>query len=146
MNRGSGMNLSSACRWCLVSCAVLAFGCAKQQYSECQPPDDHLQILFKAKSGTNPFGHSFCIVCNPSLEPDEYVEWAREMGANENPEMNTPCLYVYGAAELGLANGYESLAQCQTAVCDGGGTYADFVSRQNGNIDLGPILDPDREQ
>ncbi len=132
--------------WIVLGTLILTVGCAKQQYGECSPPNEELQILFKAKSGLHPFSHSFCIVCNPSLEEGEYMEWAGEMGANMSPDMDTPCLYVYGSSEIGLDNGYESLAQCQSAVCDGGATYADFVSSRNGNIDLTPIIGPAEEE
>jgi hypothetical protein len=132
--------------WIILTCLTLTVGCAKQKYGECSPPNEALQILFKAKVGANPFSHSFCIVCNPSLEPEAYMEWAGEMGANMSPDMDTPCLYVYGSDDLGLPNGYESLEQCQAAVCEGGATYADFVSRRNGNIDLEPIIGPAEEE
>jgi hypothetical protein len=144
-NRGTKMRHSQL-PWIILSGLILTVGCAKQQYGECSPPNDELQILFKAKVGVNLFSHSFCIACNPSLEPEEYMAWAGEMGANMTPDMDTPCLYVYGADDIGLPNGYESLAQCQAAVCEGGATYADFVSRRNGNIDLDPIIGPAEEE
>lgn len=125
----------------VLGCLLLFVGCAKQQYGECAPPNEQLQILFKPKVGANPFSHSFCIVCNPGLQPDEYVDWAVAMGANQNFDMDTPCLYVYGDRDE-MPSGYETLAECQSAVCDGGAIYADFVSRQNGNIDLDPVIGP----
>ena len=136
---------SSSLHWLVLGALCLSAGCVKQEYGECSPPNEDLQVLFKAASASNPFSHSFCIVCNPSLEVDEYQSWAGEMGANMDPDMDTPCLYAYGAEEE-LPNGYESLAQCQAAICEGSATYADFVSRMNGNIDLEPIIGPAEEQ
>ena len=136
---------SSPLYWTVLGCLLVTVGCAKQQYGECAPPNDALQILFKAKVGANPFSHSFCIVCNPSLESDEYVDWASDMGANLDPDMDTPCLYAYADRDE-MPSGYETLAQCQSAVCDGGAIYADFVSRRNGNIDLDPIIGSDEDE
>ena len=128
--------------WLLPAIAVLAFGCAKQQYAECPPPDEDLKVLFKPKNEANPFSHSFCIVCNPSLEPEEYAAWVESMGAAATdvpPE--TPCLYAYSDREAN-PEGHQTLAQCQAAICDGGASYSDVVSRRNGNIDLDPVIGP----
>ena len=73
------------------------------------------------------------------LEPEEYGAWAIEMGAPQAPE-NTddlvPCLYVYQPG----AN-IESRKECVSLVCEGGADYNDMVNdKQNGNFDLGPLL------
>ena len=137
--------VSPSLHWLVLGALCMTVGCVKQEYGQCGPPNEDLQILFKAESGSNPFSHSFCIVCNPTLEFDDYQAWASEMGANIGPDigpdMDTPCLYAYGADDE-LPNGFESLAQCQAAICEGSATYADFVSRLNGNIDLEPIIGP----
>ena len=128
----------------LIVLAIMLFGvgCVEQEYGECAEPNDELKVLFKEKISINPFSHSFCIVCNPSLESDEIEAWAEDMGASEvsdNPE--TPCLFAYADGDE-FPNGFETLAQCQSAICDGGATYSDIVSRQNGNIDLEPLIGP----
>ena len=113
--------------------------CSGQQiYDQCEAPNDHLEIMFKAKT-VSPFSHAFCIVCNPQLEPEEYGPWAIEMGAPQAPE-NTddlvPCLYVYQPG----AN-IESRKECVSLVCEDGADYNDMVNdKQNGNFDLGPLL------
>jgi hypothetical protein len=99
--------------------------------------------MFKPKIKGHPFSHSFCIVCNTEIEPSEYHDWAVSMGANEtnpaNPEL--PCLYVYNLSARETGINTNSLAACKSLVCDGGATYSDMVSPQNGNIDTGPMLD-----
>ena len=123
-------------------CVCAAIGCTKQKYGECPAPESHLKVLFKAKSGLQPFGHSFCVVCNPELDPDEYAQWAAEMGAESAGEMpETPCLFAYADADE-FPDGFETLEQCQTAICEGGANYNDAVSRDNGNLDLVPLIGP----
>ena len=120
----------------------LTIGCAKQEYSECAAPNDHLKILFKEKSGAHPFSHSFCIVCYPSLSSEETSVWVESMGASSGSEPpETPCLYAYADREE-FPEGFESLAQCQAAICEGGATYSDVVSRMNGNVNLDPLIGP----
>ena len=68
------------------------------------------------------------------------------MGASnvpENPE--TSCLYAYADREE-FPEGFETLAQCQAAICEGGASYNDIVSRMNGNIDLDPLIGPADEE
>ena len=129
--------------WGLFIGLFLVMGCGKQEYDECPAPNDNLKILFKEKISAHPFSHSFCIVCNPSLSSTEIQAWAEDMGSSsvsEQPE--TPCLYAYADREQ-FSEGFETLEQCQSAICEGGATYNDSVSRQNGNIDLDPILGPE---
>jgi len=121
---------------------VLAVGCTQQKYGECPEPDTDLKVVFKAKSGLNPFSHSFCVVCNTALAPNEYGAWAEEMGATaagETPE--TPCLFAYADADE-FPDGFETVEQCQAAICEGGAQYNDAVTRQNGNLVLDPIIGP----
>ena len=129
-------------QWILAAVLVMSSGCAKQQYAQCDAPDDHLEVMFKGAPPASPFGHSFCIVCNPDLEFGEYGDWAVEMGAPEAPT-NTdgllPCLYVY--SEVPFTNGPDTLEKCESLVCDGTARYNDMVRDTNGNFDLGPILD-----
>ena len=123
-----------------VSFLLLGSGCIKQEYDECDPPQEDLQILFKKKSNVHPFSHSFCIVCNPQLSSEEIQAWTVEMGAesvSETPE--TPCLYAYADRDR-FPSGFETLEQCRINICQGGANYNDIVSRQNGNIDLDPLL------
>ena len=120
----------------------LATGCAKQEYGRCTPPDDHLRVMYKARSGLNPFSHSFCIVCHPGLSPEAYAAWATEMGAMNPPDDTDgllPCLYVYDPARSEA--GIDSLNMCVSLACDGGGRFNDMVSESNGNFDLSSILD-----
>ena len=122
--------------------ALSAAGCSSQQYGECQAPDDHLKVMFKPKSAANPFSHSFCIVCNPDLTPEEHAAWALEMGAPNvpgNAENMLPCLYVYPPENAG-GNGASSLKQCKSWICDGDASYNDMVSDKNGNFDLEKLL------
>ncbi len=127
---------------CLLVFALLAaVGCAKQEYSQCEAPKDNLKIMFKAKNPAHPFSHSFCVVCNPGLSPDEHAAWALEMGASNvqsDAEQMHPCLYVY-SPENWEGNG-ASLEQCKAWVCSGEATYADMVSPKNGNIDLDDLV------
>ena len=123
-------------------CMLCAIGCNRQEYSQCEPPHDHLEIMFKDRSDVNPFSHAFCIVCNPGLEVDEYIDWASAMGAealNVDPNDVHPCLYVYDPtrSEAGITD----LAMCTSLVCDDRANYNDLVSKENGNFDLSPILD-----
>ena len=94
--------------------------------------------MFKDKLKAHPFSHSFCIICNTEIEPSEYADWAMEMGAPQGPS-NTdavhPCLYVYGNGE-----NTDSLSQCKALACGGNASYNDMVGKNNGNFDLGPIL------
>ena len=134
------MNMPYA--WLLAAITLLAFGCGKQQYAECPPPDEDLKILFKPANELHPFSHSFCIVCNPSLAPEDYAEWVVSMGAAEpEGQPETPCLYAYSDREAS-PDGTPTLALCKASICDGEATYNDVVSRRNGNIDLEPLIGP----
>jgi len=128
--------------WILLLAVIIVIGCEKQEYSECAPPQEDLKILFKEKLSIHPFSHSFCIVCNPDLSSEEIGAWAESMGVNsapENPE--TPCLYAYADREE-FPEGFETLEQCQSAICEGNASYHDIVSRRNGNINLDPLIGP----
>ena len=128
--------------WLLLLACSLPLGCAEQQYGACSAPQDDLQVLFKEKSKFNLFSHSFCIVCNPNLDEEEVVEWMMSMGADAVSEVpETPCLYAYADRET-QPKGFETLAQCQEAICEGGASYHDVVSRENENIDLDPLIGP----
>ena len=123
----------------LIIC-ILYIGCSKQEYTACPMPNDDWKILFKAKSQVNPLGHSFCIVCTPNFSSEAVVEWMNSLGVDlgsESPE--TPCLYAYADREA-FPEGFETLAQCQSAICEDGARYNDVVSRMNGNINLDPII------
>ncbi len=133
---------------CLATATLLACGGnagAGQEYGQCESPNEHLKVMFKPKITGHPFSHSFCIVCNPQLEPEAYGEWALAMGASQAPD-NTdgllPCLYVYDptAPETGIDT--DSLERCQSLVCDGEAEYNDMVNEINGNFDLEPLLNP----
>lgn len=130
-------------RCALLSLFVFAFlgACDSQEYAQCNAPDDHLEVLYKAKNPVHPFSHPFCLVCNTEIEADEYASWAESMGGSgdiSSPEGLHPCLYVYGeGADI------PSLEACQALVCDGGAIYNDMVSKTQGNVNVGPILDPD---
>jgi hypothetical protein len=125
--------------WMIVA-AVLASGCVSQEYGQCPPPDDHLEVLYKAKNPAHPFSHPFCVVCNTELEEDGYNAWSQQMGGTGNiadEDLGTvhPCLYVYGdGSEI------KDFEQCQSLVCDGGATYSDMVGKGQGNFDVKPIL------
>ena len=127
-----------------VMCA--AVGCKTQFYSECQPPEDELKVLFKKKSSTNPFSHSFCVVCNPEIEAGDYIDWAVDMGANalDPADLDTvhPCLYVY-LPDNDPAESIDSLEQCEALICDGTADYADMVGKGQGNFDVTPLLNPE---
>ena len=118
---------------------LLSPGCSKQQYAQCDAPNEDLKVMFKPKITGHPFSHSFCIVCNTEIEPEEYYDWAVSMGGNVNNPVNpeAPCLYVYSSSEEDT----DTLAACKSLVCDGTASYSDMVSPNNGNIDLGPMLD-----
>ena len=123
-------------------CTLFTFiiGCVEQEYSACPEPNNQLEILFKEKSNIQPFAHSFCIVCNTDINSEEIQSWAMQMGASsvdENPE--TPCLYAYANRDL-YPDGFETLEQCELAICEGGASYNDIVRRDNGNINLTPLI------
>jgi hypothetical protein len=127
--------------WIVGPLLSLLAGCASEEYGQCDAPDDYLKVMFKDSSSASPFSHSFCIVCNPNIEPAEYGAWALQMGAPEAPELTEglhPCLYVYGGPP-GTDN-TESFESCRSLVCDGGATFSDMVGKGNGNFDLQPIL------
>ena len=113
-------------------------GCDNQEYGQCAPPADHLQVLFKPKNPVHPFSHSFCVVCHNDLSEADYAEWVQDMGGSGDigpVDGLHPCLYVYGdGADI------ESLAECQSLICEGGAAYNDMVSKEQGNIDVTPIL------
>jgi hypothetical protein len=91
----------------------------------------------------NVFSHSFCVVCNTQISPDEYEEWANEMGSPQMPDAYDnvhPCFYVYAPDSLDLEDGIDSLALCESLVCDGGAEYADMVGKGQGNFDVTPLL------
>ena len=119
---------------------ILSAGCGgadSQEYGQCEAPDDHLEVMFKPKTPGLVFSHSFCVVCNTAIEPEEYGAWAEEMGATSVPETpELPCLYVYTGAE----SNFGSLSQCQSMVCGGTATYSDMVKSSNKNFDLTPLL------
>ena len=132
--------------WVLLIVCYLIIGCTSQEYGECSMPDEDLRILFKEKLSIHPFSHSFCIVCNPSLSSEEIGAWAVSMGVSSAPDdPETPCLYAYADREE-FPEGFETLEQCQSAVCEGGARYNDIVSRMNGNIDLDPVIGPANEE
>ncbi len=123
--------------------AILLFsvGCVQQEYGQCDPPDDNLEVMYKPKT-SSPFSHPFCIVCNTDIEPDDYAAWATDMGAQPpgSVEDVLPCLYVYTGNHTGPE--IETLEECESLVCDGGAQYNDMVGKNNGNFDLDPILNP----
>ncbi len=128
--------------WMWIGLALLlGAGCAtgdSQEYGQCEAPDGHLKVMFKPKNPLFMFSHSFCIVCNTAIEPEEYGEWAEAMGATSiPPDPDLPCLYVYPENPENI----DSMSQCHSLVCDGDGTYSDMVSSSNGNFDLTPVLD-----
>ena len=128
-------------RTIIASLIIMSVGCSQEEYSECASPRNELKIMFKPKYEAHPFSHSFCIVCNPLLEESEYEQWAVDMGAPQgpsNPENVHPCLYVY----TGNNTDIDSLAQCESLVCDGNAVYNDMVGKENGNFNLDPILNP----
>jgi hypothetical protein len=120
---------------------LLGAGCANgdsQEYGQCEAPDDHLKVMFKPKTPGVVFSHSFCVVCNTAIEPEEFGEWAQAMGATNIPEdPYLPCLYVCPGAPENV----DSMSQSHSLVCDGEATYSDMVSGSNGNFDLTPVLD-----
>ena len=127
--------------WLLVGMTlILGAGCGgvdSQEYGQCEAPNDHLKVMFKPKTPGMVFSHSFCVVCNTAIEPEEYDDWAEEMGATSIPNTpELPCLYVYTGAQ----SNFGSMSQCQSMVCDGTATYSDMVSSSNGNFDLTPVL------
>lgn len=116
---------------------VLTSHCSNQEYGQCEPPKDNLQVLFTPKSHLHPFSHSFCIVCSPDIASHEYEDWVLEMGAPQGPEDANdvhPCLYVYANQTI------SSLGECMSLVCEGGATYNDMVGKDTGNIDVSTIL------
>jgi len=120
----------------LYGAMAVATACGKQEYGDCDAPRDNLEIVFKDR----PMTHSFCIVCNPDLDPSEYADWAIEMGASEgpdNPDDVFPCLYAYPPEGVEI----DSLNQCEALICDGGAEYADMVGMGQGNVDLSTVLD-----
>ena len=129
---------------CTVLMISVGMGCTKQQYGQCASPQDELEVLFKAKSMTNVFSHSFCVVCNTEIEPGEYSDWAVSMGANpledEYIDSKHPCLYVY-SSDSTPESAIDSLEKCESAVCDGEATYADMVGKGQGNFDVTPLFE-----
>jgi len=124
----------------MIVLTVLISGCVSQEYGQCPAPDDHLEVLYKAKNPAHPFSHPFCVVCNTEVEEEGYNAWSQEMGGTGNiadEDLSTvhPCLYVYSdGAEI------KDVAECVSLVCDGGATYADMVGKGQGNFDVKPIL------
>jgi hypothetical protein len=125
--------------WVIMT-AMLVSGCVSQEYGQCPAPDDHLEILYKAKNVAHPFSHPFCVVCNTQLEEENYNAWSQELGgagniADEDLSTVYPCLYVYGdGSEI------KDLEECVSLVCDGGASYSDMVGKGQGNFDVKPIL------
>lgn len=120
---------------------ALLGGCSSQEYGQCNAPNEHLEVLYKAKNPAHPFSHPFCLVCNTAIGEDEYASWAESMGGSGNigsPEGLHPCLYVYADN-----NDIPSLEVCQALVCEGGAEYNDMVSKTQGNVNVDPLLDPD---
>ena len=121
-----------------IATLLLSAGCTKQKYGQCTVPNEELKILFKDKT-SNPFSHTFCVVCNPTLEAGEYATWAEEMGATSIPDSPiNPCLYVYHPAPETQIATYE---ECVSLVCSGEASYSDMVGN-NGNFNLEPLLNP----
>ena len=112
-------------------------GCVREQYSECPSPRESRKIMFKPKASSLVNSHSFCIVCDPTLDEDEYESWAVEMGAPQGPDDPSqvhPCLYAYANMEV------TTIGQCMDLICNDEATYNDMVGKENGNFDLSPIL------
>ena len=123
--------------------ALVSLGCKTQYYGQCEPPQDELEILFKAKSSANPFSHNFCVVCNTEISPDQYEEWALDMGAPQGPTFVDnvhPCLYVYPDSQE-PEDAIDSLEMCESIVCGGQAVYNDMVGKDQGNFDVTPLLD-----
>ena len=119
---------------------MLMLGCGTQEYSQCEPHDGNLKIMYKPEIDVVPMSHPFCIVCNPTLDATEYESWALTMGATQLPssyEGVHPCLYVYTNSNDSI----DSVEECTALVCDGGAVYSDMVGSNNGNFDLSPILE-----
>ena len=116
-----------------------AMGCGSQDYAQCDPPNEALEIMYKPKIDVLPMSHPFCIVCNVEIETAEYESWALEMGLTQLPESYAdvhPCLYVYTGHNASI----DSVEECQSLVCDGGAVYSDMVSTSNGNFDLSALV------
>lgn len=117
-------------------------GCSQQEYGQCDAPNEDLKVLFKPESSTNIFSHSFCVVCNAEITQDEYADWAIAMGAPSGPaDVNDvhPCLFVYLPSDAEVEE-ISSLAQCESLVCEGKGSYNDMVRKDNGNVNVAPLL------
>ncbi len=112
-------------QWIAAAALIMSMACAKQEYAQCEAPNDHLKVMFKGKIAGHPFSHPFCIVCNTEIGPEEYGDWALEMGAPEAPndtEGLLPCLYVY--SDVPFTNCPDTLAKCEALVCDVSARYS----------------------
>ena len=124
----------------LVCLSISLISCKQEEYGSCPSPRNELKIMFKPRSSSLINSHSFCIVCDPTLQTTEYETWALDMGAPQgpsNPDEVHPCLYAYTNNNTDI----DTFEQCTQLICNEEAVYNDMVGINNGNFNLSPILE-----
>jgi hypothetical protein len=109
----------------------LSVGCVKKDSGYCPPPQEELQWVYMFESN-GLMSATKCMLCDTSVEPGDYYEWARENSVNESggpaPESATPCLYVY----TGEGRNWESKEDCSEMACKEDPNVGDGVGKGGG--------------
>ena len=109
----------------------LSVGCVKKDSGYCPPPQEELQWVYMFESN-GLMSSTGCMLCDTSVEPEDYYEWARENSVYESggptPESATPCLYVYTRE----GRNWESKDDCREMACEEDPNIGDGVGKGGG--------------
>ena len=118
-------------KFIILATLCLSVGCVKTDSGYCPPPQEELQWVYMFESN-GLMSASKCMLCDTSVEPEDYYEWARENSVYESggptPESATPCLYVY----TGEDRNWESKEDCSEMACKEDPNIGDGVGKGSG--------------
>jgi len=118
-------------KFIILAALGLSVGCVKTDSGYCPPPQEELQWVYKFESN-GLMSSTGCMLCDTSVEPEDYYEWARENSVYESggptPESATPCLYVYTRE----GRNWESKDDCRELACEEDPNIGDGVGKGGG--------------
>lgn len=109
----------------------LSVGCVKKDSGFCPAPQEDLQWVYIVESN-GLMTASKCIVCDTSVDPANYHEWAQQNSVYESggpsAESATPCLYVYNRQ----GENWASKNHCSEMACEDEPNAGDGVGKGGG--------------